>query len=365
VEDAYAVAVSSPGGRLTVRFTPLSGKGLTGHRIYREDSTGALALVAEVPPTTAEVCDEHAALASLVAQTAGADGTLWWRVAGLTAESEGPLSRKSQQASTLALPDTVLMPVAEYMTGQAAVALHVEVRASAVPPAPGVEHFRYRFAGADWSEPILAGPLVLTGLLDGTHVVEIAAVDAAGNVDITPARAQFTYDFHVPEGTACNPAECNPGLACVEEPVGLFCRLLCDPSGLDGGSTCPLGTQCLAGAAQDAGACVAVAQIWEACMDRLCVDSLVCQDTGDMRALCAAPCAVDGGCPLPMSCVSVGCLNVVALDQACQAAACGSGLACEQGRETPKCRRVCQSTLECAGAEICEELGRGDLRVCR
>ena len=44
-----------------------------------------------------------------------------------------------------------------------------------------------------------ASPFTVAGLADGEHSVTVAAVDASGNVDATPARTTFTVDTTAPE----------------------------------------------------------------------------------------------------------------------------------------------------------------------
>ncbi|MCU1676436.1 MAG: Ig-like domain repeat protein, partial [Frankiales bacterium] len=53
-----------------------------------------------------------------------------------------------------------------------------------------VSTFECRLDGGAWSE--CASPRAYAGLAPGSHVFEVRATDAAGNVDLTPARAPFT-----------------------------------------------------------------------------------------------------------------------------------------------------------------------------
>ncbi|MEW5851094.1 MAG: hypothetical protein AB2A00_20065 [Myxococcota bacterium] len=369
IEDAYAVRISAQDG-LTVHFSPLSGAGLKGYRIYREDHAGNRRLVSEVPADVHSVKDEDAPAALALAEQQSSDATLYYRVAGVTsAGDEGPISRRSDEASTRILPDTVIDPaVPEYITGVSGVAVVVNVS----PPKSGGEsarHFRYRFVGGEWGEPILAGPLVLTGLRDGRYTLEAAAVGAQGDLDLTPATASFTYDFNVPEGTSCVTAVCSEGLACVEEPVGRFCRRVC--GGADAGSVeCPVGTECRANSgAEGEGACVVVAALHEACHDRLCATGLICTDAGDGRSLCGDPCGDGNTCTGGRACLGTGeargCLPQAAPLASCANAACTAGHACEDFGDDPTCRRICDSQGGCEVGELCQDLGRADLKICR
>jgi hypothetical protein len=376
LEDRYQVRVTSSMGVVKVQFSPLSGRDLQGHRVYREDATGQRTLVSEVGAQADHAVDEGAAAAAAHAQATLEDGTLWWRVAGFISTGEGPMSRKTDQASTRVFPDTrVEPPPPDYISGRAAVAVLVEV----VPPPSGgaAHHFRYRFTGQDWTEPLPAGPLVLTGLRDGRYTLEVAAESEAMDLDLTPARMAFTYDFHVPEGTACHPAVCSAGLACVVEPVGLFCRRVCEPgqggapdggAGPDGGA-CPLGLTCRAGSGEGGeAACVVAAAPGEACHDRLCWAGQACGETGDGRSLCGLPCGGGQACLPAEACKGTdagACLTVAQPYEPCAHATCTAGFACEVGPEEPVCRRLCVSGAACNVGELCEPLGRGDLRICR
>lgn len=376
IEDAYGVFVTASLGTLTVHFNRLGGTGLRGYHVYREDVGGARVLVGELPPDQQSFVDENVEEAAARAEELHSDGTLWWRVAGFTAGGEGPVSARTDRASTRILPETSIEPaIAPYISGQSGVTVQVRVAPSPLPGAPATRQFRYRFRGGDWIDPILAGPLVLTGLQDGRYTLELAAVDDQGDADITPARATFVYDYNVPQGTACTPAVCNPGLLCVGEPVGNFCRQQCAVWDGDGGAApedagvpldCPLGTTCRLGSGRDGnGACVAVATLGERCDERLCVDGLNCAVAGDGRSLCGTPCNA-GACDNGLSCYpGDGCLTVARLNEGCASSACLEGLACDDREMNARCRRVCTSTVNCTGGEQCGDLGRADLRVCR
>ncbi|MBI5493379.1 MAG: hypothetical protein HY904_00020 [Deltaproteobacteria bacterium] len=384
VEDAYGTYVTYEDtgaggdateavGEVTLHFTRLPGRGIKGYRVYREDTSGARVLVAELGPKQDHYTDPSVAAVAEETEEALEDGTLWWRVSAFTQGGEGELSRKHDRASTRILPDTRIdPPVPAYVSGVSGVAVIIQVTPSALEGAPPARLYRYRFRGGQWTDPILAGPLVLTGLQDGRYTLEVAAVDDNGDADLTPARATFIYDFNVPEGTTCEPAVCNPGLFCVGEPVGNFCRRQCAPAtdgGVpDGGATtdCPLGTSCRMGSGRDGlGACVAVAQLDERCDERLCVDGLACGDTGDQRALCGTPCPASG-CAAEQVCAPGGaCLTLARQNEACTTAACASGLACDDTDANPRCRRACETSLNCGAGESCEDLGRDDLKVCR
>lgn len=374
IEDAYQVRVRAVNGTLEVHFSPLQGTGLQGYRVYREDSAGERTLVGELPHDQQALVDANAPAASELAEERLGDATLWWRVAGYTGGGEGPLSRRDDRASTKVLPDTRIEPaIPEYISGQSAVAVLVEVTPSPLDGAPAATLFQYRFRGGEWTDPIVAGPLVLTGLADGRYTLEVAAVDENGDADLTPARATFIYDFNVPEGTLCDPAVCNQGLICALEPVGSFCRRLCDPLQVD---ACPSGLTCRLGSGQNGmGACVVVAAATERCEDRLCEDGLACADTGDGRGLCGTPCGAGnpscGGvqvCAPALSPVATdppACVTMVGLDEVCVQAACSTNLACEEGETDPRCRHLCETTINCGGGQTCTDLGRADLRICR
>jgi len=369
VPGRYKVRVSAPDGVLTVQFQPLQGAGLRGYRVYRENARGERVIVADLDPRTTMFVDESAADAAEAAKEAVGEADLWWRVAGYIDGGEGPLSRKDDNASTRALPDTdIEPPLPDYITGQSGIAVRVQVTSSAVAPDVTTRLFRYRFRGGDWTDPIVAGPLVLTGLLDGRYTLEAAAVDENGNVDLTPASTRFTYDFNVPEGTSCDPAVCSTGLFCVLEPVGKFCRRSC---GGDGGMACPEGLHCrMASGLNGLGACVVVAQTEESCTDRLCTDGLACAQLVDGRALCGEPCSQSACADPSRACLGSGepaCLREARAGEACEAAACIDQYACDTVLANPRCSRVCppQNTQYCAAPTICSDLPGSDLKVCR
>lgn len=372
VEDAYNVRVKAVSGSLEVSFDRLGGEGIRAYRVYREDVRGDRVLVAELPPNQSTVVDGNAAAASEQAGTALEDDTLFWRVAGVTEGGEGPMSNRRDVASTRVLPSTTIEPAPpEYISGQSSVAVLVRVAPSTLAGRPGARLFQYRFRGGEWTDPIVAGPLVLTGLLDGRYTLEVAAVDDNGDADITPARASFIYDFNVPEGTTCTPAVCNAGLTCVEEPVGNFCRRLCAPADADGGAAgCAEGLTCRLGSGVGGqGACVVVSLRGGRCDDRLCADGLACGDTGDGRQLCGVPCGAGESCDAGQVCHAGprgdrACLTDARLNEGCLQSACAEDLACENAEDNPRCRRVCQSTINCGGGQVCTDLGRADLKIC-
>jgi hypothetical protein len=59
--------------------------------------------------------------------------------------------------------------------------------------------FECRLDAAGWAP--CTSPATFTGLVDGTHTIEVRATDAAGNVDPTPAVVTFTVDTTPPETT--------------------------------------------------------------------------------------------------------------------------------------------------------------------
>ena len=67
--------------------------------------------------------------------------------------------------------------------------------------------FEGRLDGADFA--VVTSPVVLNALADGAHIYEVRARDAAGNVDATPAVAQFTVLAGPPDTTI----DSHPGAA--------------------------------------------------------------------------------------------------------------------------------------------------------
>jgi hypothetical protein len=63
--------------------------------------------------------------------------------------------------------------------------------------AEGAARYECRLDAANWAP--CSSPVTYAGLADGPHVVEVRAVDAAGNADPTPAAAAFAVDTTVPE----------------------------------------------------------------------------------------------------------------------------------------------------------------------
>lgn len=57
--------------------------------------------------------------------------------------------------------------------------------------------FECRKDGAAWAA--CASPAAMTGLSDGAHTFEVRALDAAGNVDLTPASTAWTTDTSTPD----------------------------------------------------------------------------------------------------------------------------------------------------------------------
>ncbi|HYH66692.1 MAG TPA: Ig-like domain-containing protein [Urbifossiella sp.] len=64
----------------------------------------------------------------------------------------------------------------------------------------GVAGFEYRLDGGSWLPS--GSPQPLTGLADGAHTFEVRAIDAAGNVDPTPAAYSWTVDTGAPAAPA-------------------------------------------------------------------------------------------------------------------------------------------------------------------
>jgi cysteine-rich repeat protein len=78
--------------------------------------------------------------------------------------------------------------------------VEIRVGASDASPSSGAGHFLCAVDGAA-AVPCTdngQGGVEIAGLSDGPHVVSIAAVDAAGNVDATPATVSFTVDTAAP-----------------------------------------------------------------------------------------------------------------------------------------------------------------------
>ena len=70
--------------------------------------------------------------------------------------------------------------------------------------ADGAATFSCRVDGGDWFA--CASPEGLPELADGPHAFEVAARDATGNVDPTPARREFVVDTDAPETTVGGPS---------------------------------------------------------------------------------------------------------------------------------------------------------------
>jgi hypothetical protein len=71
-------------------------------------------------------------------------------------------------------------------------------------PATDLDHFECRLDSAAFATCPSSG-MVFSGLADGTHVVAVRAVDAAGNADLTPATRSWTVDTVAPVITLATP----------------------------------------------------------------------------------------------------------------------------------------------------------------
>ena len=63
--------------------------------------------------------------------------------------------------------------------------------------AVGATGFKYKIDGGTWASTA-SSAIALTGLSDGSHVFQVAAFDAAGNVDVSPASFNWTVDTTAP-----------------------------------------------------------------------------------------------------------------------------------------------------------------------
>jgi Ca2+-binding RTX toxin-like protein len=81
-------------------------------------------------------------------------------------------------------------------------------------PAPDTAQFLCRFDGNSFF--LCVSPLTAAPLADGSHTFEVAASDALGNVDQTPAKVEFTVDTVIRPGPGDGPAP-NPQKAPVQQ----------------------------------------------------------------------------------------------------------------------------------------------------
>jgi Bacterial Ig-like domain len=66
--------------------------------------------------------------------------------------------------------------------------------------------YQYRLDAGGWSAPSTSTTANLTGLSEGAHLFEVRAVDAAGNVDATPAPSGVTVDTTQPMVKSTTPS---------------------------------------------------------------------------------------------------------------------------------------------------------------
>jgi hypothetical protein len=59
------------------------------------------------------------------------------------------------------------------------------------------------------------------------------------------------------------------------------------------------------------------------------------------------------------------CLTVARINEGCANSACEDTTACDDREANPRCHRVCTSALNCMANQLCLDLGRLDLRICR
>ncbi|RKQ88105.1 Ig-like protein group 3 [Solirubrobacter pauli] len=90
------------------------------------------------------------------------------------------------------------LPETAIDSGPADVTAATEPAVSFSSPTIGA-HFECAVDGATFAA--CSSPLALPGLADGAHVVQVRAVDRAGNVDATPAERRFTVDRTAPDTT--------------------------------------------------------------------------------------------------------------------------------------------------------------------
>jgi hypothetical protein len=73
--------------------------------------------------------------------------------------------------------------------------------------------YQYQLDSGGWSAASTSTTANLTGLSEGGHLIEVRAVDAAGNVDGSPAQRSFTVDTSAPKIDSVLPEEDATGAA--------------------------------------------------------------------------------------------------------------------------------------------------------
>jgi hypothetical protein len=186
IPDAPSNLTAAPGdGLVRLNWTAPSNNGsaITNYQIYRGNTSGAETLLATIGNQT--TYDD-------VAATAGS--TYYYKVAAMNSGGEGP---QSNEASATVIVDTT--PPQTTITG-APTSLSNSTSASfSFVSSEPASTFQCRLDSSAFSA--CTSPKSYNTLSQGAHTFAVAATDASGNADQTPASYSWTVDTSAPETT--------------------------------------------------------------------------------------------------------------------------------------------------------------------
>ncbi|WP_338697753.1 choice-of-anchor tandem repeat GloVer-containing protein [Bradyrhizobium sp. 26S5] len=196
--SATDAAGNSSSETFTVTVRDTTAPVLTPVANQTDEATGAAGAVATFSATATDLVDGPDTVVFKEGSTVvHSGGTFAIGTHTITASSTDAAGNSSSETFTVTVRDTTA-PDTSIVTGPSSLSNSNQAAFTVKgTDAVGVTGFAYKIDNGSWASTA-SSSIALTGLSDGSHVFQVAAFDAAGNLDATPASFNWTVDTKAP-----------------------------------------------------------------------------------------------------------------------------------------------------------------------